>query len=85
MTLWLSRQQNGLYMITYYKPILSKVGESLIEDFYLTPGEPIGVRNLCSKILNLVGITSLKRLKTVKIELYGNIGEVDESNTDTDI
>jgi hypothetical protein len=74
MEMYLTRQHNGLYMLTALKPILSRVEGRDFEDAYVAPGEPVGMRNFCDIILRLVGIEKpLKRGETVKILLSGSL------------
>jgi len=74
MKLWLTRQHNGLYMLTALKPIFEKVQGQEFEDAYVAPGEPVGMRNFCDLILKLINLdTPLKRGETIQIELHGNI------------
>lgn len=74
MELYLTRQHNGLYMLTALKPVFSKVEGRDFEDAYLAPGEPVGMRNFCDLILKLVDIKEpLKRGDTVKISLEGKL------------
>lgn len=72
MNLWLSRQANGLYMLTHFKPILSKVLGRETEDLYIVPGEPVGERNHCDIILKLFNIAPLKRLESIQVYLSGS-------------
>ena len=74
MKLWLTRQHNGLYMVTKYKPVFTKVDGRDFEDAYIVPGEPVGERNFCDLILKLVNLDApLKRGDSIEIELYGNV------------
>lgn len=74
MKLWLTRQRNGLYMLTANEPIITKVEGRDFEDAYVAPGEPVGIRNFCDLILKLVGIEKpLKRGEKVQIVLSGNL------------
>lgn len=74
MELYLTRQHNGLYMLTALKPILSRVEGRDFEDAYVAPGEPVGMRNFCDLILKLAGIEKpLRRGETVKILLSGSL------------
>lgn len=45
--IWLSRQRDGNYMMTRFKPVRAEVGKSGVKDFYIIAGEPIGMRHLC--------------------------------------
>ena len=72
MELYLTRQRNGLYMLTKNEPIFCVVEGRDFEDAYIAPGEPVGMRNFCDLILKLVKIEKpLKRGQTVKIMLQG--------------
>lgn len=74
MRLFLTRQHNGLYMVTKYKPVFAKVEGRDFEDAYIVPGEPVGERNFCDLILKLVNLdTPLKRGDTIEIELNGTV------------
>lgn len=44
---WLSRQRDGNYMFTLFRPEKFKIIGTDFEDFYIRPGEPIGVRHWC--------------------------------------
>lgn len=74
MELYLTRQHNGLYMLTKNKPLYVTVEGRDFSDVYVSPGEPVGIRNFCDLILKLVGLDKpLKRGESIKIELKGNI------------
>jgi len=74
MEFYLTRQHNGLYMITKNKPIFAMVGDRGFEDAYVAPGEPIGIRNFCDLILPLIGLDKpLKRGESILIELTGKV------------
>jgi len=74
MRLWLTRQHNGLYMLTKNKPIIIKVEGREYEDAYVAPGEPIGIRNFCDAILKLINLDKpLKRGQSIEILLSGEV------------
>lgn len=74
MQLYLTRQHNGLYMLTKLKPTFADVQGTDFVDAYIQPGEPIGIRNLCNMILVVLGINSpMKRCTTIEIELTGAV------------
>lgn len=73
MRLWLTRQGNGLYMLTKNRPIFEHVEGTDRMDVYITPGEPVGVRNICSLILGLVGASQMRRGESIEIELEGRL------------
>lgn len=58
MKAWLSRQRDGNYMLTAYRPVRAKItGLDNTEDLYVRYGDPLGVRNLCAQgILMISGI-----------------------------
>lgn len=70
MKLYLTRQKNGLYMLTKNRPIVHKVEGREFDDVYVEPGEPIGVRNLCDAIINLIEEKpKLERGQTILVDL----------------
>lgn len=74
MEVWMTRQRNGQYMLTKYKPIIAQVEGRDYTDAYVVPGEPIGVRNLCDSLLKILDRKiELKRGESVLIELSGKI------------
>ena len=77
MRLYLTRHLNGLYMLTALKPTFADIlGSNGKVDAYIQAGEPIGMRNLCDRILILVGMNKpLKRCTTIEIELTGKVLE----------
>ena len=73
MEMYLSRQANGLYMLTEFEPLRKKVGQTDKEDFYVPPGDSIGIRNLCNIALWILKADKLKRMETVKVDLTGHL------------
>lgn len=74
MQLWLTRQRNGMYMLTFNKPIIADVEGRGYRDAYVPPGDPIGIRNFCDMILKAVGLEGhLNYLESVRIHLEGGI------------
>ena len=75
MKLYLTRQLNGLYMLTALKPTFADIlGSNGKVDAYIQAGEPIGIRNLCDKMLIVAGVDKpLKRCTTIEIELTGKV------------
>ena len=76
MKLWVTRQNNGLYMLTYFKPDTEIIFGSEKKDVYIVKGEPIGVRNLCNKIMVLIDPENkmhLEKLQSVQVELSGKV------------
>lgn len=74
MELWLTRQMNGMYMLTFNKPIIADVEGRGYRDAYVPPGDPVGIRNFCDMILKVVGLEGkLNRLESIRIKLEGGI------------
>ncbi len=74
MKLWLTKQSNGLYMLSLFKPTTNTIKGTHKEDVYIIPGEPIGVRNLCSEILKVLCIENELQIgESIRIELTGRI------------
>lgn len=74
MELYLTRQHNGLYMLTKYPPIIQDIDGVGVKDAYIVPGEPIGLRNVCNLILKVCDIEKdFPRLETRKINLTGSL------------
>lgn len=46
--LWLSRRPDGKYLLSKLPVIRRRVRGTRRDDLYLTPGEPVGVQNLCA-------------------------------------
>jgi len=79
MEVWMTRQRNGLYMLTRYKPIIAQVDGRDFMDAYVVPGEPIGVRNLCDALLRILDKPiSLKRGESALIEMSAKVLEIFE-------
>lgn len=86
MEVWMTRQRNGQYMLTKYKPIMAMVEGRDYMDAYVVPGEPIGVRNLCDAILKMLDKPiQLKRGESILVELAGKIIEMFELASDEEI
>tara|TARA_R110000868_G_scaffold363356_1_gene625648 strand:- start:526 stop:792 length:267 start_codon:yes stop_codon:yes gene_type:complete len=79
MEVWMTRQRNGQYMLTKYKPIMAQVEGRDYVDAYVLPGEPVGVRNLCDALLRILDKpVTLKRGESILIELSGRVIEMFE-------
>lgn len=77
MILYLSRQANGLYMLTAIMPKRHRVGSTSHDDLYIRAGEPIGYRNMCPASIDLLvpGFTHLKPLETTRVEITARASE----------
>jgi hypothetical protein len=71
MILYLSRQANGLYMLTAIMPKRHRVGSTSHDDLYIRAGEPIGYRNMCPASIDLLvpGFKHLEPLETTQVEI----------------
>ena len=70
MKLWLTKQNNGLYTLSLFRPQKEVTHK---EDVIIIPGEP-GIRNICSEILKVISVErELKDGDFVKVELKGKL------------
>jgi hypothetical protein len=71
MKLYLSRQYNGMYMLTAIRPKLHRVGMSDHSDLYMRVGEPVGYRHMCPDSVRMLipGFTHIKPLQTVQVDI----------------
>ncbi len=44
---WLSRANDGRYMLTGHRPIIKKVEKCDYQDLYVVPGDNVGIRGMC--------------------------------------
>ena len=73
MQLFLARQALGDYMLTVLKPQWARVAGTDHHDWYLQPGEPIGVRHLCARgVQELFGIR-LRVGQCAQVELSASV------------
>lgn len=79
-SLWLSRQRDGNYTLSFLKPALHKIlGTDEVYDFYLRPGEPIGIRHLCpGGVLSVFGV-AIEIGEQVPVVLVGELCEPSEA------
>ena len=68
---WLSRQRNGLYLLTQKKPILAKVGDTDEKDFYIPTGDGIGFRHMCEWSVKTLWGIELDLLESCKVWFAG--------------
>ena len=68
MKLYLTRQRNGDYMLTAFKPLVLRVKGNDYDDAYMRPGDPIGVRHLCADGVKSAGIELLE-LESVRVDV----------------
>ena len=73
MRLWLSRRADGKYMLTLYKPILTRIGKIGEEDFYIKPGEPIGLMHMCAFGTHAIFGMTLEKLESKRVIVDGGI------------
>lgn len=77
MRLWLTRQRQGDYMLSYRHPVMMEVNGAGEVDAYIEPGEPIGVRHLCpGGVRALIG-RDLEVLESVRVDL--SMREIEKS------
>ena len=75
---WLSRQNNGLYMITKFRPIKSRIGMSDKEDLYVTTGDPMAIKNMCEWAVEYIWDCKLDKLESKRVYVKG--GELSRMN-----
>jgi len=69
---YLTRRSNGLYLLTYQKPIIHKIGMTDREDAYIPYGDGLGVNNLCEWFVEyMFGIKDLEPLTSVRVKITG--------------
>jgi hypothetical protein len=69
---YLTRRANGLYMLTYLKPVIEKVGLSDKSDAYIQYGDLLGLNNLCEWFAwYMFGVKNLKPLTSIKVKITG--------------
>lgn len=73
MKVWLSRQRNGSYMVTAYKPYICEVGRSDHKDVYMKPGDPVGYRHMCEESIKLLWNIELKPLEMTRVWIEGGL------------
>ena len=55
MKLYLSRMRDGRYTLTMMKPRLTRLKGTKVEDFYIEPGDPVGMlRAVCSLGVDMI-------------------------------
>lgn len=64
---WLCRQRNGDYMLAGLRPVLRRVGLSAERDWYLRPGDPLGLRHMCPAIAERVWRLQLQPLELTRV------------------
>ena len=75
---WLTRRANGLYLLTYYPPVITKVGSTEYVDCYAIPGDPVAYNNLCPWSVNIIwGVADLEPLQSVSVYTLGKQGSGD--------
>lgn len=78
--IWLSRQRDGNYMMTRFKPVKARVGHTHMEDFYIVAGEPIGMRHLCPGGTKYFFGVELEIGEQVYVELEMKVTKLKEEN-----
>ena len=68
---WLSRQNNGLYMITKFRPIKNRIGLSDKEDLYVTAGDPMSIKNMCEWAVEYIWNIQLDKLESKRVYVKG--------------
>lgn len=73
MKLWLTRQRNGDYMVTFLKPVLVPLKGTDVLDAYVVHGDPIGHRHMCKlateALCKEAGIAMPGMLESVRVQI----------------
>lgn len=72
MKLWASKQPSGV-MLTALQPTRAKVRGTSHYDWYMQPGDPIGVRHLCEAGFEALTGVRLPEGGQVRIELTAQV------------
>jgi len=71
---YLSRRANGLYLLTYYEPVIELIGATQQKDVYAVPGDPLAFNNICEWAAErLWGVKDLPSLESVAVEFMGRM------------
>ena len=68
MRMFLTRDAQGQYVLTSRWPYIATVEKTNVNDVYVTPGDAIGIRHLCPRIVGAMGF-DLKRFETVEVDV----------------
>jgi len=68
MRMFLTRDARGQYALTGHWPYIATVDGTDTNDVYVTPGDAIGIRHLCPRVIGLMGF-DLKRFETVEVDV----------------
>ena len=69
----LTRRANGLYLLTFYSPVIAEIGKTGVQDAYMRPGDPVGVNNLCEWAVKTLWGLELEKLETRKVFMDGGL------------
>jgi hypothetical protein len=70
--LYLTRQHNGHYLLSFFEPVIAPVRGAGHDDAYVRTGDPVGVRHLCPGGVKLIFGMDLPPLKPVRVTLLGD-------------
>ena len=73
---YLTRRANGLYMLTYHKPVIHRIGLSNKNDAYISYGDFLGINNLCEWFVEyLFGVKDLDILDSIRVTVTGDLND----------
>ncbi len=74
LPLYVTRQRNGLYMLSARTPVPAPVGASGVTDIYVPPGDPVGLRNVCPWFVGVIlGVKDLPFGEPTRVWLAGGV------------
>lgn len=83
MKAYLTKEHNGLYMLTHDKPIITRIRGTRIPAAYVPPGDPFGTRHHCPRTMEMLfGIEPLEPLCPLLVELKGQVCEPTQRRND---
>ena len=68
MRMFLTARWRGQYALTGHWPCIATVDGTDTNDVYVTPGDAVGIRHLCPRVIGLMGF-DLKRFETVEVDV----------------
>lgn len=72
MRLYVSRQRNGMYMLTRQTPLVATVDGTDQSDVYVAAGDPVGFRHVCPWFVSVLwNVKDLEPCTWVRVKVTG--------------
>lgn len=68
-SLFLTKQRDGNFMLTKLRPTIETVSGTNLQDAYIIPGEPIGLKHLCTDGVKAIFGVDIPHLTTVRVTI----------------